>query len=192
MRFDYNVSNNTKAYVRVALEREEVESARGVWWGASEVALPTPNLGSNVGRSFSGNVVSVLSPTMTNEVLVSFSRLKLDNAYKDPSKMRKDAYGVEFNGPFGNDASPYLPGVIPNWGGGVSNLWSAAEDMYAHNDELTFSNKLTKIAGAHGLKFGASMQRLQKQQNFQNDQEGYLVFAPAWTPGSTGNRSATS
>jgi hypothetical protein len=187
MRFDYNVSNNTKAYVRVALEREEVESARGVWWGASEVALPTPNLGSNVGRSYSGNVVSVLSPTMTNEVLVSYSRLKLDNTYKDPSKMRKDALGVEFNGPFGNDASPYIPGVIPNWGGGVSNLWSAAEDMYAHNDELTFSNKLTKIAGAHGLKFGASVQRLQKQQNFQNDQEGYLVFAPAWTPGSTGN-----
>jgi hypothetical protein len=187
MRFDYNVSNNTKAYVRVALEREEVENARGVWWGASEVALPTPNLGSNVGRSYSGNVVSVLSPTMTNEVLVSYSRLRLDNAYKDPSLMRKDTYGVRFDGPFGNDASPYLPGVIPNWGGGVSNLWSAAEDMYAHNDEMTFSNKLTKIAGAHGLKFGGSIQRLQKQQNFQNDQEGYLVFAPSWTPGSTGN-----
>jgi hypothetical protein len=187
MRFDYNVSNNTKAYVRVALEREEVENARGVWWGASEVALPTPNLGSNVGRSYSGNVVSVLSPTMTNEVLVSYSRLRLDNAYKDPSLMRKDTYGVRFDGPFGNDASPYLPGVIPNWGGGVSNLWSAAEDMYAHNDEMTFSNKLTKIAGAHGLKFGGSLQRLQKQQNFQNDQEGYLVFAPSWTPGSTGN-----
>lgn len=187
MRFDYNISNNTKAYVRVALEKEDVESARGVWWGASEVALPTPNLGSNVGRSYSGNMVSVLSPTMTNEVLVSYSRLKLDNTYKDPSLMRKDAYGVEFNGPFGNDASPYIPGVIPNWGGGVSNLWSAAEDMYAHNDELTFSNKLTKIAGAHGLKFGASVQRLQKQQNFQNNQEGYLVFAPSWTPGTTGN-----
>ena len=28
--------------------------------------------------------------------------------------------------------------------------------MYAHNDELTFSDKLTKIAGAHGMKFGLS------------------------------------
>ena len=28
-----------------------VEGARGVWWGASEVALPSPNLGENVGRS---------------------------------------------------------------------------------------------------------------------------------------------
>jgi hypothetical protein len=186
MRFDYNVTNNTKAYVRVARETEEVEGARGVWWQASEVALPTPNLGTNKGRSVSGNLVSVLSPTMTNEALVSWSRLTLDNAYKDPSKMRLDNYGVDFVGSFPG-ASPYLPGVIPNWGGGVSNLWSAANDMFAHNDALQFSNKLTKIAGAHGLKFGVSVERLQKQQNFQNDEEGQLIFAPGWTAGSTGN-----
>ena len=188
MRFDYNISNNTKAYVRVAVESEEVESPRGVWWGASEVALPSPNLGSNKGRSYSANVVSVLSPTMTNEILVSWSRLKLDNTYKDPARMRLDNYGVVLNGMFGPDNSPYIPGVIPNWGGGVSNMWSAANDMFAHNDALQFSNKLTKIAGAHGLKFGVSVERLQKQQNFQNNEEGQLIFAgPSWTPGSTGN-----
>ncbi len=55
-----------------------------MWWGASEVALPSPNLGTNKGRSISGNVVTVLSPTMTNEAVVTFSRLKLDNTYKDP------------------------------------------------------------------------------------------------------------
>jgi len=185
-RVDYNITNNTKAYVRVAVESEEVESARGVWWGASEVALPTPNLGSNLGRSVSGNVVTVLSPTMTNEALVTFSRLKLDNTYKDPSKIRLDALGVEFVGTFPG-ASPYLPGVIPNWGGGVSNLWGAAHDMFAHNDALLFSNKITKIAGAHGLKFGVAAERLQKQQNFQNQEEGTLIFDPGWTPGSTGN-----
>ena len=66
-------------------------------------------------------------------------------------------------------------------------MWAAANDMYAHNDELTFSDKLTKIAGAHGLKFGASVSRLQKQQNFQNDEEMQLIFAPGWSSGSTGN-----
>ncbi len=186
-RIDYNISNNTKAYVRIAREKEDVEGARGVWWGASEVALPSPNLGTNVGRSVSGNIVSVLSPTMTNEVLVSWSRLTLDNAYKDPSRMSLAGNGIELPGPFGS-ISPYIPGVIPNWGGGVSNMWASANDMYAYNDELTFSNKLTKIAGAHGLKFGATLSRLQKQQNFQNNEEMYLIFAgPSWTPGSTGN-----
>ena len=60
MRFDWNITNNTKAYVRVARENEDVEGARGVWWGASDVALPSPNLGTNNGRSVSGNVVTVL------------------------------------------------------------------------------------------------------------------------------------
>jgi len=186
MRFDYNITSNTKAYVRIARESEEAQGSRGVWWGASEVALPSPNIGTNNGRSVSGNMVTVLNPTMTNEALVSWSKLKLDNAYKDPAKMRLDTYGVGLNLPFPG-ASPYLPGVIPNWGGGISNMWSSANDMYAHNDELTFSDKLTKIAGAHGLKFGASAQRLQKQQNFNANEEGYLVFAPQWTANTTGN-----
>jgi hypothetical protein len=187
-RFDWNVTNNTKAYVRVAREREDLENKRGVWWGASETALPSPNVGDNKGRSVSANIVSVLSPTMTNEALVSWSQLKLDNGYQDPALMRLDNYGLgsELNGAF-RTGSPYLPGVIPNWGGGVSNMWSAANDMYAHNDELTFSNKLTKIIGAHGLKFGASAQRLQKQQNFNANEEGYFVFAPSWTAYSTGS-----
>jgi hypothetical protein len=187
-RIDYNITSNTKAYVRVARENETVEGARGVWWGASEVALPSPNVGSNVGRSVVGTVVTVLSPTMTNEALVSWSRLTLDNAYKDPSRMTLAGNGIEMPGPFGS-VSPYIPGIIPNWGGGVSNMWSSANDMYAYNDELTFENKVTKIAGAHNLKFGARLQRLQKQQNFNNNEEMYLVFVQdrGWNPASTGN-----
>lgn len=77
--------------------------------------------------------------------------------------------------------------MIPDWGGGVSNMWSAGNDMYAHNDELLFSDKMTKIMGAHGLKFGASLDRLQKQQNFNNNEEGQFIYSPGWTPGSTAN-----
>jgi len=187
-RIDYNISSNTKAYVRIAREGEDVEGARGVWWGASDVALPSPNFGQNIGRSVAGSVVSVLSPTMTNEALVSWSRLTLDNTYKDPSKMTLAGNGISMPGPFGA-VSPYIPGIIGNWGGGVSNMWSSANDMYAHNDELTFRDSVTKIAGAHGLKFGAQISRLQKQQNFNNNEEMYLVFVQdrGWNPNSTGN-----
>ena len=48
--------------------------------------------------------------------------------------------------------------------------------MYAHNDALQFSNKLTKLAGTHGLKFGIAVERGQKQQNFQNLEAGQLWF----------------
>jgi hypothetical protein len=90
-RFDWNISNKTKAYVRVAHETEYTESARGVWWAPPDVvALPTPNVGEHVGRSYAGNVVTVLSPSMTNEVVVSYSRLTLDNRYKDPSILKQE------------------------------------------------------------------------------------------------------
>ena len=186
-RFDYNISSNTKAYVRVARESEEVEGARGVWWGASEVALPSPNVGENVGRSVAGSVVSVLSPTMTNEALVSWSRLTLDNTYKDPSKMTLAGNGVSMPGPFGG-VSPYIPGVIPNWGGGVSNMWAAANDMYAHNDELHVHGQghedrrraRPEVRGA-GLA-PAEAAELQQQRRDVPD-----LRRPGWTPGSTGN-----
>lgn len=193
-RFDWNISNNTKAYVRVARESETVEGARGVWWSEStDVALPTPNVGANKGRSYSGNVVTVLSPTMTNEVLVSYSRLTLDNHFKDPSVLLQGVNGLTFNGIFpAGSTSPYLPtDIIHGWGGSgqVGTLWAKGNDMYAHNDALQFSNKVTKIVGSHGLKFGFSVERGQKQQNFQNLEAGQLWFGSDNDTG-TGNSAA--
>jgi hypothetical protein len=190
-RIDYNITSNTRAYVRAAIEGEEAENARGIWWASSDVALPTPTYGDNKGRSVSGNVVTVLSPTMTNEVLVSWSRLTLDNFWRDPSKVRIDAYPelAGYDQGFFPGQSPYLPLniITSGWGqGGPGNLWAPAMDVFAHNDALQFSNKVTKLAGSHGLKFGFSAERGQKQQNFENNEMGYLEFDP-WATGGTGN-----
>ena len=193
-RFDWNISNSTKAYVRIANEGERVEQPRGVWWAeTTDVALPTPNVGENRGRSYAGNIVSVLSPTMTNEILVSYSRLTLDNRFKDPSVLHQGAGGITFNGIFPAGAtSPYLPtDIIHGWGatGQVGTLWAKGNDMYAHNDALQFSDRLTKLLGTHGLKFGIAIERGQKQQNFQNLEAGQLWFGNDNDTG-TGNSAA--
>ena len=193
-RFDWNISSSTKAYVRVANEGETIEQPRGVWWAEpTDVALPTPNVGENRGRSYAGNIVSVLSPSMTNEVLVSYGRLTLDNRFKDPGVLRQGAGGVTFNGIFpAGSTSPYLPtDIVHGWGatGQVGTLWAKGNDVYAHNDTLQFSNKLTKLAGTHGLKFGISAERGQKQQNFQNLESGQLWFGSENDTG-TGNSAA--
>jgi hypothetical protein len=192
-RFDWNISNSTKAYVRVAREGESATSPRGVWWGPSDVALPSPNIGTNSGKSIAGNVVSVLSPTMTNEALVSYSRLALDNHFQDTSAIKQGAGGVTFNGIFpAGQTSPYLPtDLLHGWGGSgqVGNLWAAANDVYAHNDTLQFSDKMTKLMGSHGMKFGVAIERGQKQQNFQNNEAGQLWFGTDNGTG-TGNSAA--
>ncbi len=193
-RFDWNISNSTKAYVRIAREGETVESPRGVWWAPADVvALPTPNIGENRSKSIAGNVVSVLNPSMTNEIVVSYTRLKLDNHFQDPSLLTQGAGGINFRGIFTPaQSSPYLPtDLLHGWAssGQVGNLWAKANDMYAHNDTLQFSNKLTKLMGAHGLKFGIMVERGQKQQNFQNLEAGQVWFGPENTDG-TGNSGA--
>jgi hypothetical protein len=193
-RFDWNISNRTRAYVRVAHETETVESPRGVWWAPGDVvALPTPNVGTNVGRSYAGNIVTVLSPTATNEVLVSYSRLTLDNKFKDPSVFLQGRNGLTFNGIFpAGTTSPYLPtDLLHGWNGSgqVGSLWAKANDVFAHNDALQFSDKLTKLLGAHGMKFGIAIERGQKQQDFQNNEAGQLWFGTDNTTG-TGNSAA--
>lgn len=193
-RFDWTITNSTRAYVRIARESETDTNPRGVWWGPSDVPLPSPNIGTNVGRSVSGNVVSVLSPTMTNEALVSWSRLTLDNHFQDPSLILQGAGGVHFNGiQFPNGpGSPYLPtDILHGWGGSgqVGNMWAAANDVFAHNDALQFQDKLTKLLGTHGMKFGIDLERGQKQQNFQNNEAGQLWFG---TDNGTGTNNSAA
>ena len=186
-RFDWNVSAGTKAYIRISRDREDTEGLRGPWaTSASDLALPTPGLGTNRAHSYAGTIVQVLSPTMTNEILATYTRQTLDASYQDPARLRLDALNVRFDGVFSNQ-SPYVP-FNSHWGGGqLGNFGPNLNDIYAHNDELLFGDKLTKVRGAHVLKFGLSVDRLQRQQNGENDENGNLLFAP-WTPGGTGSQ----
>jgi hypothetical protein len=193
IRFDWNITNNTKSFVRISRDPATQESPRGTWWAPSDVALPTPNVDKELGRSYNTNLVSVLSPSMTNEAVVSYTRLTLDNSWKDPSLVEQGAGGVTFNGiQFPYPTGPELPTqLLHGWGGSgqVGNLWSAAPNVYAHNDSLQFSDKLTKLWGSHGLKFGITVERGQKQQDFQNNESGQLWFGSDNTSG-TGNSAA--
>ena len=66
----------------------------------------------SAGKSYSFNLVNVLGPTTTAETLVSYSRLTLDNFYKDPSRVTgRTAVGIDFEGMFPG-ASPYLPAAV--------------------------------------------------------------------------------
>ena len=186
-RFDWNVSASTKAYVRISSDREDTEGLRGPWaTSASDLALPTPGLGTNRAHSYAGTIVQVLGPTMTNEILATFTRQTLDGSYGDPSRLRLDALNVRFDGVF-TGQSPYVP-FNSHWGGGqIGNFGPNLNDLYAHNDELLFGDKFTKVNGAHLLKFGLSVDRLQRQQNGNHDENGNFLFAP-FTPGGTGSQ----
>ena len=140
--------------------RGQRESPRGVWWGPSDVALPSPNIGTNNGRSSSRQRRVGAEPVddqrSARQLQPADARQPLQGSERC---IAQGAGGVTFNGIFpAGTTSPYLPtDLLHGWGGSgqVGNLWAAANDVYAHNDSLQFSDKLTKLMGAHGLKFGA-------------------------------------
>jgi hypothetical protein len=188
LRLDYNISDTTKAYMRIAYSEETNDQPRGLWWDAGPYALPTPVRGSNDGISASLSVVSVISPTMTNEVLVSYSRLRLNNDFEDASVMNPSTYGLSSTAGFYGQLVPYMPLNFGGWGDqGVDFYAFNGNPMFAHNDALQLSSTLTKVADTHVLKFGISIDQLNKKQNFQNTEEGQMEVASWGQPGATGS-----
>jgi hypothetical protein len=184
-RVDWNVSERTHAYVRLALEKETSKWSNGIW-GGGQYELPSRAIGDNEAWSVAASVTSVLSPSLTNEVVVSASQLKLDNDWESPERMRLSALGLEgYGGIFPTD-DPYLGASPATWGQGLGDLWlPGGMPIYAHNDSVTFSDTLSKVLSTHTIRLGVFVERGQKQQNFNHYE--YLVAGSPWMPGGTGN-----
>lgn len=196
MRFDYNFTDNTKLYVRLGRETEDQDFARGLWWASSNFELPTHVLGTNLGRSVSGNLVSVLNPTTTNELLLSASRLKLDNDYKNPDMVRLSTLGLsDYRMLFDPSLirNDYIPINYQMWGSPGGNMWEPGGlPMFAHNDSISVSDSVNKVMNTHALKFGAYIEQANKIQNFNGDDEGGFAIQAdgSWVRGTTGNSFA--
>jgi hypothetical protein len=138
LRLDYNITDNTRTYVRLARDTETAQGPRGLWWQPGNIPLPTPVTQKSLARSAVANVTSVLSPTATNEIIFSYSALKLDNGWDDPSKVQQGAQGTSFGNPFGN--SQYIPDVVMNFQSEAS-MWAAqdVDNIFAYNGFARFT-----------------------------------------------------
>jgi hypothetical protein len=192
-RFDYRINDKTNLYARVTRELEVGVGPYGIWWGPSTYELPSANVENRLGRSVAVGLTKVISPTMTNEVVFSASKLKLDNQYEDPEKLRLDRLGLDslLRLPFDNTQfgrqSPYAPTSLISWNQG--QLWSPGTNpIFAYNDSFSITDNLAKVAGSHTLKFGAVIEQGNKKQNFQGDpdSQGQLVF-DNWNGNGTNN-----
>jgi hypothetical protein len=184
MRFDYKFSDSTNLYVRATRELETFTNPYGIWWGPSTFELPSENQESRLGRSVAVGLTKIINPTMTNEVVFSGSKLKLDNNYADPTKVRLDTLGIDnlWRLPFDNTQfgrqSPNVSLSLISWTQG-QHLWSPGTNpIFAYNDSFSVTDNLTKVAGSHTLKFGALIEQGNKKQNFQGDpdSQGVIVF----------------
>jgi hypothetical protein len=190
LRMDYNFSDSTKAYVRLAQDDGQVDQARGLWWPSSSYELPTRINNPQLGRSASFNMTSVLSPTTTNEFIFSYSKLKLDNIHADENAISLAGLGLTgYQGFFGQQ-SPFAPLQIYSWGNGPGGtLWDPSDqhNVFAYNSSLQFQDNFTKVLNTHAIKVGLGVVKDNKFQNFQNNAHTGLTLGSGWIPGTTGN-----
>jgi len=193
MKFDYKFSDNTNLFVRATRELEVGTNPYGIWWGPSTFELPTQNQENRLGRSVAVGLTKVINPTMTNEIVFSGSKLKLDNSYADPDKVRLSTLGLDnvWRLPFDNTSfgkqSPFVSLSLISWAQG--QLWSPGTNpIFAYNDSFSVTDNLTKVAGSHTLKFGALIEQGNKKQNFQGDPDSQgLIGFNNWNGNGTGS-----
>ncbi|MBV9929279.1 MAG: carboxypeptidase regulatory-like domain-containing protein [Acidobacteria bacterium] len=178
-RFDYNISDKTRLYVRAAREFERQDFPRGLWWNSSNYELPGKLQSENLGRSLVVNLTNVVSPTMTNEILFSASKLKLNYDFADPDKVSWDALGLKRVGFFANpnntsvparlrNTNPYVPLSVITWGQGDFHT-AYGYPILAWNDSFAITDNLVKVHNTHTMKFGAFIEQANKRQQSNAD-----------------------
>jgi len=168
-RVDYTVSDKTKLYVRFAREYEEQGFPRGLWWDSSNYELPGKLTSKNLGRSVVVNLTNIISPSMTNEILFSASKLKLNYDFAEPDKVSYKGLGLQRVGFFANASqNPYVPISVLTWGNGDFHT-AYGYPILAWNDSFAVTDNLVKVKNTHTLKFGAFIEQANKRQQSNGD-----------------------
>ena len=198
-RVDYNISDNTKLFVRYNMQRETQEFPVGLWWKQTDqVPYPTSVEGKNSSDSISASLTHVFSPSMTNEFVFGYTYIGFPNVFQDPSKVDRTKVGYNYKGLFNNGVAQ-----IPSFGGtGWTNQEAAVvfnpggfevggntQGLYADKWLPSISDTLSKVWGTHTAKFGFFWEHIRNSQPGNDDTNGALQV---WQGNSntTGNEYA--
>ncbi len=197
-RVDYNVSDNTKVFVRYNYQREVQLFPVGLWWRqTNQVPYPSPIQGKNKSDSITGTITHVFSPTMTNEVVMAYSYIGFPNVFADPSKVDRTQVGYTYAGLFNNGVAqiPSIGGnteaaLIFNPGGFEAGGKSAG--LYADKWMPSVSDTVTKVFGTHTFKAGFFFEWIRNAQPANNNTNGNMGFNSDTTknPKTYGNQYA--
>ena len=182
IRGDWNISDNTKVFVRYNYQREVQQFPVGLWWrNGDQVPYPTPIEGRNRSDSVSGTLTHVFNASMTNETVLAYTFVGFPNVFQDPSKVDRTKVGYGYPGMFNNGVSqipsfgqygPSEAALVFNPGGFEAGGPSAG--LYANKYMPSGSDTFTKVLRGHTLKAGAFYEWIRNAQPANNDTNGLL------------------
>jgi hypothetical protein len=183
-RVDYNISDNTKLFVRYNLQRETQQFPVGLWWRQNDqVPYPTAVEGKNKSDSVTASVTHVFSPSMTNEFVFGYTYIGFPNVFADPSKVDRSTVGYNYKGIYKNGVAQ-----IPSFGGsggrnqeaslifnpGGFEAGGASQGLYADKWLPSFSDTVSKVWGTHTVKGGVFWEWIRNSQPANNSTNGQL------------------
>jgi hypothetical protein len=164
VRVDYNLNEQNKFYAAYQQAHTESPVPVKMWNNTIKDGVPYPGGGMispATTRVFSGDLLTVITPTLTNELLGAWAYS--DNPTKPvnvtPSLISSTGYpyGSYFNG------STVTPGINSYNSGGALNfpdmsmpdLWTGEDGAYQNRkSSVMWSDNVTKVFKTHTFKFG--------------------------------------
>jgi hypothetical protein len=190
-RFDYNINSNWKAFVRILNSRQTQNNPYGRADSANNLGL-SPLHAPTFGKSISGNVTTIISPTMTNEFQAGWTKNGIPgDAPPEGSPYYRSVSNI--NIPLLYPLADPI-GLIPNFGfdipssTGSVNMTSFAGLPYANkNPIINVTDNLTKILSAHAIKTGIFIEHAVKSENPFRPINSTIQFGrDPQNPGDTG------
>jgi hypothetical protein len=200
-RVDYNINQSTKLYVSYNHQTDNaLNSLDTLWtgnaqsWASPTTPYPTPLTEKTQSDVITANLTKVFSPTLTNELVFSYTYLNLPNSFKDPTKVERGSLGINYNLLFSHPNPDKL--IFPQmtgWGDGISNMLNTGFELngivFAKKTLPSVADNLVKVWKTHTTKFGFYWERAWNQQPGNGAVNGVAVFS-SWGSGSSGNAYA--
>jgi len=201
-RVDYNISQTLKLYVSYNHQTDNALNSLDVLWGpggtnswaAPTTPYPTPIVEKSQSDVVTANLTKVISPTLTNEVIFSYTYLNLPNSFSDPAKVERGSLGLNYSLLFSHPNQQKL--IFPEmtgWGDGISNMLNTGFELngtvYAKKTLPSVADNLSKVWRTHTTKFGFYWERTWNEQPGNGSVNGSMAFA-SWGGNSTGNAYA--
>src|SRR5262245_12580307 len=180
IRVDYNLSDNTRAYVRYTRDADQQVMPYGLGWTGGNNLIPLDNLIFKQAPAWNStlNVTSALSPTLTNEFIFGASQNNLTLNPTNPNAATYKGFGFDFALPFPNYPANQFFNIQFSGIAGLRNTSDvvagspgiAGTNGYSQfpykNSNTTFDiyDNVSKVVSTHTMKAGFYYQRSRKDQ----------------------------
>lgn len=200
-REDWNISSNTKVFLRYSAQREVSNQPLGLWGNSgadSVVPAPTNDIGNYKSDSYAASLIHVFTPTMISETTFTYTFEGMPNKPADFSKVSRAGLGLSITGVYGNLQAP----AFTAWGPAMPNLGSGANlgadysptpgvrsspGMMANKGMPSIRENFSKVINAHTLKVGAYWEHIYNKQDNWGQYTGVFQMPQGWGTGVGNN-----